>query len=111
MKVVTHYVWKSSRPSHEIIELQYRPARFLHITRDWSTAPAYPVPRKPGQPGTTISSICADAGKWPQNDLFCIHSCNHHSSRTGNQTDAQPKSMHTMIQDGMVRVTNQVDSA
>jgi hypothetical protein len=46
-----------------------------------------------------------------QNNLFCIHSCSHRSSRTDNQTDAQPKSTHATIQDGMVRVTNQMDSA
>jgi hypothetical protein len=55
-----------------------------HIAPDWFTASAHLVPREPGRPGTTISGICADAGKWPQNDLFCIHSCNHRSSRTDN---------------------------
>jgi hypothetical protein len=31
VKVVTHYVQKLSRASHEIVKLQWRPARFLHI--------------------------------------------------------------------------------
>jgi hypothetical protein len=31
MKVVMHYVYKPSRPSHEIMKLLRRPARFVHI--------------------------------------------------------------------------------
>jgi hypothetical protein len=81
---------------------------WVETTPDWFTASAHPVPREPDRPGTPISGICTDTGKWSQNDLFCIHSCSHHSSRTVNQTDAQPKLTHTMIQDGMMRVTNQV---
>jgi hypothetical protein len=34
VKVVTHYVYKPSRPSHKIKKLLRRPARFVHIVRD-----------------------------------------------------------------------------
>jgi hypothetical protein len=80
------------------------------VSREF-TAPAHSVSREPGRTGTTISGVCVDAGKWPQNDLFCIHPCRHHYSHTCNQTDAQPKSTCAMIQDGMVRITNQVECA
>jgi hypothetical protein len=45
------------------------------------------------------------------NDLkmaYFVFTHSHRSSRTGSQTNAQPKLTHAMIQDGMVRVTNQV---
>jgi hypothetical protein len=46
--------------------------------------------------------------KW--NDLCCICSCKPHLPRTGNQTVAHIKSTHTLIQNKMIRATNQVDS-
>jgi hypothetical protein len=92
-------------PEHDVLLV-----RRLDLASDCFTVPAHPVPCKPGRPGTTISGVCADTGKYPQNDLFCMHSCSHHSLRTGNQTDAQPKRTHTMIQDEMVWLTNQVAS-
>jgi hypothetical protein len=79
--------------------------KLIHI----APAAAHSVPREPGQPGTDISGVYANADKWSQNNLFCIHSYSHRSSQIDNQTDVQPKSTHAMIQDGMVWITNQVD--
>jgi hypothetical protein len=45
-----------------------------HLAPDWFTAPAHSVPHTPGWPGTDVYSVYADADKWPQIDLFRIHS-------------------------------------
>jgi hypothetical protein len=63
-----------------------RPTSAIHLPSVWTVARGCPGSGEPSQPGTAISYVSEDAGKWSQIDLLYIHLYSLRFSYTTNQT-------------------------
>ena len=81
---------------------------FCTLSRTWLSLDWFIVCGKPGsRRDTPVQDVRADATNSLKIQCFCIRLDKLYASRASNQTKSQIESTHTVVQDMMVRVTNQ----
>jgi hypothetical protein len=77
------------------------------ISLDWFLVCGKSGSCEPDRRDTPVLGVRADATNSLKMQCFCIRLDRLHAPRASNQTKSQIESTHTVVQDMMVRVTNQ----